>query len=109
MSSNSSIATFLVWLTSLGLIVRSTASETSDAIVLSRKSLHLVEHGRERGLQLEGLFDFCSARVWIFRVFEEARALVNADKLDDRRRICLPVHRKTLEILEHRPEASDAE
>src|SRR5271166_7176520 len=107
MSSNSSIATFPVTRPRCGPPAERGAGV--HPACLSRESLHLVEHGRERSLQFEGLFDFSGAHKRIFGIFEEARALMIADKLYECGGICLPVHRETLEILEHRPQAGDAE
>ena len=63
-------------------------------------SLHLVEHVRERRLELERLLDLVRADIRIFAVFKEARAMMVADKLDERRRVGLPVLGKTFEVLE---------
>src|ERR1700722_8212632 len=98
MSSSSSIAIFLFWLTSGDL--RSAPSETSAPMALSRKSLHLVKHGRERGLEFERFFDLVGANERILAVFEETRALMLANEGHERGRIGLPIHRESLEIFE---------
>src|SRR4051794_24135365 len=52
-------------------------------------SLHLVEHVRERGLQRQSLLDLLGADKRILAVFQETRALVLANELDESRRIRL--------------------
>ena len=68
-------------------------------------SLHLIEHIGERRLELESLLDFVGAHIRILAVFEEARALVFTNELDERWRIRLPIRRKVLEVFEDRSEA----
>src|SRR6266850_5904301 len=68
--------------------------------------LHLVEHLGERGLQFKRLLDLVGAHERIFTVFEETRALMLAQKLDERWRIGLPVFREAFEILENRAQTS---
>ena len=51
------------------------------------ESLHLIERGRERRLEFEALFDFLVGYVRMLAVFQEARPLVFADELNDRRGI----------------------
>src|SRR5947209_17132292 len=63
-------------------------------------SLHLVEHVREGRLELECFLDFVGTHVGILTVFQEAWALMLANKLDERRSIRLPVRRKALEVFE---------
>src|SRR4029077_704535 len=63
-----------------------------------RRSLHLVEHRRKRRLELECLLDLVCAYVGVLAVFQETRAMMLADKLDERRRVGLPVRRKSFEV-----------
>src|SRR4051812_4572030 len=67
---------------------------------ISHRSLHLLEHLGEGGLDLERLLDLVAAEIGILPVFEKARTLVVADELDERGRVRLPVHREVLEVLE---------
>src|SRR6185369_16855391 len=67
--------------------------------------LHLVEHVREGGLDLEGLLDFVSAHIRIFPVFQETRALVLAYEPDEGRSIGLPVLGEPLEVFKYSPDA----
>src|SRR5436190_4885780 len=67
--------------------------------VISRL-LHLVEHFRKRFLQLERFLDFVRRNKWILTIFEEARELVFANKLDERGSIRFPVLGKSFEVLE---------
>ena len=53
---------------------------------------------------MECLLDLIRAHVRIFAVFQEARALVVADELDERRRVGLPVYREAFEIFKDRIE-----
>src|SRR6478609_7248442 len=62
--------------------------------------LHLIEHGRERGLQFERLLDLVGANKRILAVFEEARTLMLAHKCHEGCRIGLPVLWESFEILE---------
>ena len=64
------------------------------------ESLHLVEHVRKRRLELQCLLDLVGAHVGVLAVFKEARALMLADELDERRGVRLPVLRKALQIFE---------
>src|SRR6266550_8934487 len=68
-------------------------------------SLHLVEHVREGRLELQGLLDFIGAHVGILSVFDEARALMLTKKVDDRRKVRLPVIRPSFEVDENRGDA----
>ena len=56
-------------------------------LVSQSVSLHLVEHVREGLLQLQCLLDLSGRDVWILPVFQETRALVFADKFDERRSV----------------------
>ena len=66
----------------------------------SGESLHLVEHVREGGLELQRLLDLVGTHIGIFPVFEEARALVLADELDEFLRLGLPILREPFEVFE---------
>src|SRR3954466_1129261 len=68
-------------------------------------SLHLVEHVRECGLQRQRLLDLLGADKRILAVFQETRALVVANELDEGRRIRLPVFGKTLQVFKHGADA----
>src|SRR5205823_13588039 len=57
-------------------------SSYSSMTVAPSGSLHLVERSRERLLELERFLDFFATHVRVFTVFEEAWALVLAEKLD---------------------------
>src|SRR5919107_3118684 len=70
--------------------------------------LQLIEHFRHRALHLQRLLDFISAEERILAVFKETRDLVRAHKSGEPFRVGLPVHRKALEVLEHRPDAGSA-
>ena len=70
----------------------------ADGAVL--ESLHLVEHARERGLELERLLDLVGTHVWIFAVFKETRALVLTDELDECLRLGLPIFGEPFEVFE---------
>ena len=63
-------------------------------------SLHLIEHVREGGLELQRLLDLVGAHVGIFAVFKEARALVLADELDEFLRLGLPIFGEAFEVFE---------
>jgi hypothetical protein len=71
------------------------------------ESLHLVEHVREGGLELECLLDLVGAHIGIFPVFEETRALVLADELDEFLRLGFPIFGETFEIFENRSSKSN--
>src|ERR1700677_1907076 len=73
------------------------------------ESLHLIEHGRERGLQFECLLDLVGANKRILAVFEETRALMLADECDEGGRIGLPIRWESLEIFENRRNACGGE
>ena len=75
-------------------------SSNSSMVEPLAASLHLVEHGRERRLQLQRLLDLVGADVRVLAVLQEARALVLAHELDEGRRVRLPVLREALEVLE---------
>ena len=62
----------------------------------------IVGEGR---LELERLLDLVGAHIRVLAVFQEARALVLADELDERRSIRLPVLGEALEVLEDRLDA----
>src|SRR5262249_43174592 len=66
------------------------------------RSLHLVERFRECLLQPERFFDLIGCHVRILSVFQEARALVIANKLNERRHVRLPVRWKSFEVLKDR-------
>src|SRR3954469_20051326 len=68
-------------------------------------SLHLVEHVGEGGLQRQRLLDLLGADKRILAVFEETRALVVANELDESRRIRLPVFGKALEVFKNGADA----
>jgi hypothetical protein len=84
-------------------------AHTGSPAQCSWKSLHLVEHGRERGLQFERLLDLVGANVRILAVFEETRALMFANERHEGRRIGLPVLRESFEIFEDCRDASGGE
>jgi len=75
----------------------------------NRSLLHLVEHVGEVFLQPLRLLDFDGSNIWIFTVFQKARALVLAEKFDERRNIGLPVHGKSFELLENSIDTSLSE
>ena len=62
--------------------------------------LHLVEHIREGGLELQRLLDLIGTHIGILSVFEEAWALVLANKLDEFLRSVLPIFGEPFEVLE---------
>src|SRR5215472_8840681 len=62
--------------------------------------LHLVERFPERLLQFKRLLDLISGDVWVFSVFEETRALVITNKLDERGHVRFPVLGKSFQVLE---------
>ena len=64
-------------------------------------SLHLVEHIREGRLELQGFLDFVRTHEGIFAIFQEARALMVTNELEERRGIRLPILGKALEIFEN--------
>src|SRR4029453_16458180 len=64
------------------------------------ESLHLVEHVREGGLELQCLLDLLGAHIGIFPVFEETRALVLADELDEFLRLGFPIFGEAFEVFE---------
>src|SRR5204863_1907473 len=66
---------------------------------------HVIEHRRERLFEGERLLDFPGRNVRILPVLEEAGALMVADELDEGRRVCLPIHRESFELLEDRVDA----
>src|SRR5947209_19487993 len=68
-------------------------------------SLHLVEHVRECGLQGQRLLDLLGADKRILAVFQETRALVFSNELDESRRIRLPVFGKSLEVFKNGADA----
>src|SRR4029077_10063114 len=70
-----------------------------------RWSLHLVKHARESRFELECLLDFVGTGIRILAVFEEARALMFTNELDERWCIRLPVRRKALEVFKDRSDA----
>ena len=74
-----------------------------------RRSLHLVEHVRKCGFELKRLLDLVGTHIGIFPVFEEARAVVVADELDETLRIGLPIFRKAFEIFEDSENAGGRE
>src|SRR4029078_12272948 len=63
-------------------------------------SLHLVEHVREGGLELECLLDLVGTHIGIFPIFEEARDLMLADKLDEFLRLGFPIFGEAFEVFE---------
>src|SRR5262245_14933459 len=64
-------------------------------------SLQLVEHFGQGALDPQRLLDLVGSDVRILAVFDDARALVLADELDEGVGIRLPVHREPFEILEN--------
>src|SRR5437016_13428361 len=74
-----------------------------------RTLLHLVEHVRKRRLELERLLDLVRTHIWVFAVFEETRAMMFADELDERRGIGLPVLGKAFQVFEDCVEARTGE
>ena len=62
--------------------------------------LHLVEHLGEGLLHPEGLLDFVARHVRVFAVLEEARTLMFADEIYERRCVRSPVRGKPFELLE---------
>src|SRR3954462_4410683 len=72
-------------------------------------SLHLIEHIRERRLELEGLLDLIGAYIGILTVFEETRAMVITHKLDEGLCVRLPILGETFQILEDRVQTSCGE
>src|SRR5215475_11654571 len=73
----------------------------SSSMAVDPVSLHLIEHRREEGLELERLLDLVGCHVRILAVLQEARALMLPGELDEGRRIGLPVGGEALEVLEH--------
>ena len=73
------------------------------------RSLHLVEHVREGGLELQRLLDLVGTHIRILTVFQEARALMLANELDECGSIRFPVRRKALKIFEDRIDAISPE
>ena|SRR6476646_8638235 len=67
--------------------------------------LHHVEHIAKGCLELKSLLDFSATHIGMLAVFEEARTLVFAEKLDDGRRICRVVRRPPFEGLKGRVDA----
>src|SRR5271170_3645212 len=72
-------------------------------------SLHLVQHVRECGLQRQRLLDLLGADKWILAVFQETRALVLANVLDESRRIRLPVFGKAFEVFKNGTDTESCE
>src|SRR3954467_10467294 len=72
-------------------------------------SLQLIEHLRQRVLDLQGLLDLVRGHVRVLAILHEARALVLAHELDERLAVRLPVRREALEVLEHRIDTGLAE
>src|SRR5687768_14753635 len=62
--------------------------------------LHLVQHVGEGGFESQRLLDLVRRHIGVFAIFEEARALMVPDELDERRRIRLPILWEALEVLE---------
>src|SRR5205809_1776216 len=71
---------------------------SNSSIVRPLASLHLVQHVRERRLQFQRLLDFVGAHVGILAVFQEARALMFPDELDERRGVRFPVLGEAIQI-----------
>src|ERR1700730_2115655 len=82
---------------------------SSSSIAPPAASLHLIEHRRERGFQLQRFFDFVSGHVRIFRILKKARALMISHELYERWGVGLPVRREPIEVLEHGSEAGRTE
>jgi hypothetical protein len=74
-----------------------------------RPSLHLIEHLRECGFQLQRLLDFVGAHIRIFPVFKKAWAPMISHELYECGRVGLPVCREAFEVLEHGVQAGCAE
>src|SRR6516225_4375071 len=71
----------------------------------SRDLLHLVEHLRECCLYPQRLFHLIRAHIRVFTVFQEARALMISNVLDESRQVRFPILREALQIREHRSNA----
>src|SRR6185436_1016171 len=84
---------YLVTPSSLALANRN----ADDALM----SLHLVEHVGEGGLELQRLLDLVGTHIGIFPIFEEARDLMLADKLDEILRLGFPIFGKAFEVFEN--------
>ena len=70
--------------------------------VASRRTsllLHQVEHVAKGGLEFQGFLDFVGGHVRIFPIFQETRALVFTNELDERWNVRFPVFRKSFEVL----------
>lgn len=76
---------------------------------LDRNSLQLIKHFRKSTLDLQSLLDLIGADEGILAIFQEARALMFADKSDEALRIGLPIHREALKVFKNGPHASGAE
>src|SRR5215471_11281097 len=85
-----------------GRVSRKCWMSSSSSVTLSTdRSLHLIEHGGERRLQLQSFLDLVGAHVGILTVLQEARTLVFPEELDDAVRVGLPVLRPALEVHEY--------
>src|SRR4051794_25812699 len=78
------------------------ASESMASLVVL---LHLVKHVREGLLHFQGLLDLDRGDIRVLPIFEEARALVLAEKRNEGRDVRFPVYWKALELLEDRVDA----
>ena len=63
-------------------------------------SLHLVEHVREGGLELQRLLDLVGTHIRILTVFQEAWALMLANELDEFLGLRFPILRKAFKVFE---------
>src|SRR5262245_46452695 len=64
--------------------------------------LQLVEHLRQGVFDSQRLLNFIGGDIRILPVLDEARALVVADELDERFRVCFPIRGKPFEVFEDR-------
>src|SRR5688572_6098852 len=87
---------------SAGVRVSSMCWMSSNSSMSATTLLHLIEHGRERVLEPQRLFDLVRAHIRVLGVLQKARPLVIAHELDERGRVRLPVHGKPFQVLEHR-------
>ena len=67
--------------------------------------LHLVKHGGQSCLHLEGLLYLVGSDERILTIFEKAWALMFAHEFDECRSVRLPIHREALKIFEDRVDA----
>src|SRR6476619_5222375 len=65
-------------------------------------SLHLIQHARQGRLYVERLYNLIRTDKRIFTVLQETRALMVADKFDERVGVGFPVARKAIEVVKDR-------